>query len=393
MFSQRFLISPGAGIIVYTKTGNSTAEYDGIRKEAAALLDANGNGEEPSERVPTKEEIIHLLRSEDPAEIDLLFEKADKVRKKYTGDAVHIRGIIEASNICTRNCLYCGLRKDNSGIPRYRMDIPEIYTAAAGVRELGYGTVVIQTGESRVYDIDELCVLVSDIRSELGLAVTLSLGELKREEYALLREAGADRYLLRFETSDRLLFKRLKPDGDHEKRLERLRWLRELGFQVGSGIMIGLPDQSAESIADDILMFRELELDMVGAGPFIPNPDTPLASYPEGCLSDSLKLIALTRIVTLNTHIPVTTALGTIHPEGRREGLRCGANVIMPNCTPLKYKKDYLLYPAKAGIKETTGELARQIEKMVISCGRTIGRGKGHSLKIHSKGSFARDEK
>jgi len=334
---------------------------------------------------PSRDEIIHFLKTDEPGEIERLFASADLARKKYVGDEVHIRGLIEASNICENNCLYCGIRKDNTGIKRYRLTFDEIFDSARHASSMGYRTVVIQTGESGVYSSSGLCELIRRLKGELDLAVTLSLGELEYEEYKALRSAGADRYLMRFETSDARLFKKLRPGADLSSRFERLRWLRELGYQVGSGIMIGLPGQTIESVADDIMLFGELELDMVGSGPFIANPDTPLVNSSGGSLIASLKLIALTRLVTLNAHIPATTALGTIDAGGRRKGLACGANVLMPNCTPLKYREYYLLYPGKICVREEPQDCEGCIKAMVDSCGRTVSRGHGHSLKEHEK--------
>lgn len=334
---------------------------------------------------PSRDEIINFLRTEDPGEIERLFTSADLARKKYVGDEVHIRGLIEASNICENNCLYCGLRKDNTGIKRYRLTFDEIFDAARHASSMGYRTVVIQTGESGVYASRDLCDIIRRVKEELDLAVTLSLGELEYAEYEALRLAGADRYLMRFETSDAGLFKKLRPGADLASRFERLRWLRELGYQVGSGIMIGLPGQTIESVADDIMLFGELELDMVGSGPFIANPDTPLVNSSGGSLIASLKLIALTRLVTLNAHIPVTTALGSIDARGRQKGLACGANVIMPNCTPRKYREYYLLYPGKICVREEPEDCAGCIKTMVGSCGRTVSSGYGHSFKKGEK--------
>ena len=329
----------------------------------------------------THKEILHNLKTTDQNEIDALFVRADAVRKECVGDEVYIRGLIEASNICSRNCLYCGIRKNNSRVKRYKLSVEEIFDCALYAKKVGYGTVVIQTGESKAYSTEVLCSIVKKIKHELALAITLSLGELEYDEYKDLKQAGADRYLLRFETSDRELYARLHPDGDYDARFKCLQWLRELGYQVGSGIMIGLPGQTFESVADDILLFDKLKLDMVGAGPYIANPDTPLAGSAGGDVTAALKLIALTRIVTKNAHIPATTALGSIDPLGRQKGLKCGANVIMPNCTPQKYRASYLLYPDKICIDEKPSDCANCIKAMVEQSGRKIAVGPGHSYK------------
>lgn len=332
---------------------------------------------------PSREEIIRYLETRDEAEIAVLFKRADETRKKYVGDEVHLRGIIEFSNHCSRDCLYCGLRRSNMARYRYRMSIDEIFETAREARALGFMTVVLQSGEDRYYKTADICALISRIKKELDLAVTLSIGELPREDYRMLKEAGADRYLIRFETSDPELFTCLKPDSDHVRRIEILNWLRELGFQVGSGIMAGLPGQTPGSIADDILLFDRLELDMIGSGPFIPNPETPLKDSSGGDLTTALKVVALTRLVTLDAHIPATTALGSLDPEGRQKALMCGANVIMPNVTPRKYRKHYLLYPGKICTDDSPQDCRGCMEAMLASMGRTISKGHGHSLKVH----------
>ncbi|MEN6317892.1 MAG: [FeFe] hydrogenase H-cluster radical SAM maturase HydE [Syntrophaceae bacterium] len=329
----------------------------------------------------TKRQIIDLLKEKDQAVIDNLFRQADQVRKQYVGDAVHLRGLIEFSNYCWRNCLYCGLRRSNNHTVRYRMTILEIFAAIFEAKDLGFQTVVLQSGEDPAYSMEDICNLVRRIKYEFGFAVTLSLGERTYEDYKRLKEAGADRYLLRFETTDPLLFAALKPDSLYKKRFQCLDWLKKLGYQVGSGNMVGLPEQSVESIADDILKFKELDLDMVGLGPYICNPDTPLQGSANGTIDMVLRVTALTRIVTQNTHMPATTATGTIDPEGRQKALQCGANVLMPNLTPRQYRGHYLIYPDKICIDEEPHKCRFCVEAMVIRLGRTVSRDAGHSLK------------
>jgi biotin synthase len=329
----------------------------------------------------TKSEIIDLLKEQDQSIIEDLFQQADQVRKQYVGDAVHLRGLIEFSNYCKRDCLYCGLRRSNNNIVRYRMTIPEIYAAATEAKALGFQTLVLQSGEDPAYGIEILCEIVRGIKADFGFAVTLSLGERTCNDYKNLKEAGVDRYLLRFETTDSRLFAVLKPDSIYTKRLKCLDWLKKLGYQVGSGNMVGLPGQSVESLADDILKFRELELDMVGLGPYICNPDTPLRGSANGTIDMVLRVLALTRFVTRNAHMPATTATGTIDPEGRQKALRCGANVLMPNVTPQKYREQYLIYPDKICIGEDPRVCRFCVEAMIAGLGRTISRDAGDSLK------------
>ena len=326
----------------------------------------------------TKENIIQLLSQPDSA---ALFVEADRVRKEYVGDAVHLRGLIEFSNACGRDCVYCGLRRSNKEVDRYRMGIDEIFEAAKAAAGLGYKSLVLQSGENCQYPTADMCTLLKRIKAELGIAITLSIGEKTREEYAALKEAGADRYLLRFETSSEKLFAELKPDSSYEERMQCLAWLRELGFQVGSGIMVGLPGQTLEMIADDILLMEKLDLDMIGIGPFIANPETPLREARSGTLELTLKAVALIRIITKNTHIPATTAMGSIEKGGREKALKCGANVLMPNVTPTKYREHYQLYPNKICIKDAPGDCSLCIAGLVRMLGRTIATDAGHSLK------------
>jgi len=327
----------------------------------------------------TKEEIIAALSPDtDPAE---LFALADKVRRENVGDGVHLRGLIEFSNHCRRRCYYCGIRAGNTKIKRYRLDAGQILDCARTAVRLGYKTIVMQSGEDPLLGPRELAAIVERVKNETGLAITLSVGEHSKEDYRMLRAAGADRFLLRFETSDRRLFTMLKPDSDYDQRFRCLAWLKEAGFQVGSGVMAGLPGQTPESMADDILLFKTLDLDMVGIGPFIANPDTPLAGAHNGALDTALRLVALTRIATKNTHIPATTAMGSIDLQGRQKALKCGANVLMPNISPTEHRTDYSLYPGKICVNEAPEQCAGGTDAMLAGLGRERAEGPGHSLK------------
>ncbi len=328
-----------------------------------------------------REELVNFLDEQDPEKVSHLYRQADRTRKEFMGDEVHIRGIVEFSNYCRRDCLYCGLRKSNGRLYRYRMSPEAVFQAAGEARRLDFKTIVLQSGEDPFYSAEILCALVRRIKNELGLAITLCIGERAFEEYRRFKEAGADRYLLKFETSDRGLFRKLKPDSSYGERFRCLKWLRELGYQVGSGNMVGLPGQTTESLAEDILLFHELNLDMIGIGPFIPDPNTPLAGAVAGDLDRTLKTVALTRIITRNTHLPATTAVGTIHPTGRQKALQCGANVIMPNATPREFRRHYQIYPNKICIDESPSNCRFCIEGMINSLGRRIADHHGHSLK------------
>lgn len=328
-----------------------------------------------------RQDLIAQLTETRPEALRALYARADDVRRREMGDAIHLRGLIEFSNYCRRNCHYCGLRADNGGVTRYWMPEAEIFETARRAAAKDIGTVVLQSGEDGGYTLDGLCALVCRIKSELGMAVTLSIGERPKEELEALREAGADRYLLRFETSDRGLFKKIKPDSVYEERFRCLEDLRRVGFQVGSGIMVGLPGQTVETLADDILMFKALELDMIGVGPFIAHPDTPLGEELSGTLEMTLKVVALTRLLTRNAHIPATTAMGSIDPQGREKALQCGANILMPNLTPARYRLHYQIYPNKICLFESDERCAPCAAKIVTSVGRTVAPGPGHSLK------------
>lgn len=329
----------------------------------------------------SQEDLVCLLALEDERELARLYQAADRVRQKYVGEEIHLRGLIEFSNYCRKNCHYCGIRRDNRKIKRYRMTIEEILKTVSAAAGLGYRTVVLQSGEDMRYTVDELTELLKRIKQEADVAVTLSIGERDRTEYERLYAAGADRYLLRFETSNRDLFGRLHPDSNYDKRLEILSWLREIGYQVGSGVMIGLPGQTVADLARDILKFKELELDMVGVGPYICHEETPLAGQAGGTVEMTFKVIALTRIVTRRTHIPATTALATLRPaDGRVEAFQLGANVVMPNVTPAAYRDLYELYPDKICVREDAALYRDTLVGQILALGRRPGRGYGHSL-------------
>jgi biotin synthase len=327
------------------------------------------------------------------------------VRKEYVGDAVHLRGLIELSSHCVRQCMYCGLRQANRALPRYRMTREEVLDCARQADRLGYGTVVIQAGEDDLLTAEWIAEIVRWIKRETTLAVTLSLGERGEDEFKLWREAGADRYLLRFETSDKNLFRIIHPHSINggPDRLTLLRKLKSLGYEAGGGVMVGIPGQSYESLADDILTFRELDLDMIGIGPFIPHTATPLGT---GALRPPIdacdqapsseemvyKMIALTRIVCPTANIPSTSALATINKvDGRKLGLMAGGNVVMPNLTPTKYRRLYEIYPEKACIDESAADCNQCLRGQIHSLGRFAGQGQGGRGTIENLTSILPD--
>ncbi len=343
----------------------------------------------PDMRLP---EIEQWLREDDPERLQQLWRVADETRARAVGDEVHVRGLLEISNHCARSCTYCGLRAENARLPRYRLSADEILEGARLTASLGWGTVVMQAGEDYGITRQWMADVISEIKRQTPLAVTLSLGERPYEDFAAWREAGADRYLLRFETSDPELYAHIHPplEPDEPNRIERLRRLQDLGYEIGGGGMIGIPGESYAMLARDIEMFRAMDMDMVGVGPYIENPDAPLGcgdlealELPEGeqvPWSDTMgyRVVALTRILCPEANIPSTTALATVNKEsGRQLGLERGANVIMPNVTPSKYREMYRIYPGKSGYKETAQACAESLRDFLASMGRRVGEGQG----------------
>ncbi len=336
--------------------------------------------------------IVGWLGERDPAELERLWTRADAVRAARVGDAVHLRGLIEISNHCVRLCLYCGIRACLEGITRYRMSADEILACAGEAKRLGYGTVVLQSGEDPGLTRELIADVIRAIKAETGLAVTLSLGEREDDDLRGWKHAGADRFLLRFETSDPELYRRIHPSmpGTVSDRVAQLLRMREIGYEIGSGVMVGIPGQTWDILARDIELFRDLDLDMIGIGPFLPSPRTPLggdgaerlrANDEEQVPNDeltTLKVVALTRLVCPDANLPSTTALATLDPAtGRELGLVRGANIVMPNVTPPAYRVLYEIYPGKACIHETAQGCQGCLERRILSIGRHVGAGPG----------------
>lgn len=336
----------------------------------------------PGELDPEDVRVLLTCSAADEESRTRLFRTADEVRRRYVGDEVHLRGIIEFSNHCVRNCHYCGLRVQNRSLPRYRMTEDQIVSVAEAAASLGFiGTIVLQSGEDPAYDGPALAGIIRKVKKRTGLAVTVSVGDRPREDYALWREAGADRYLLKHETADTELFRRLRPGTTLDGRLECLRHLRELGYQLGSGNMVGLPGQTLSTLVDDLLLLRGLDVEMAGIGPFIPHPQTPLANAAAGSVGLTLCVLAVARLVLPWAHLPATTALATADHRGRQKALLCGANVVMPNVGPTEYRHLYQIYPGKAAINDDAETYLKHLAETVHSLGRTVGKGPGHSPK------------
>ena len=332
------------------------------------------------------------LKEADRGALDALWRRADEVRHARVGHEIHLRGLIEITNYCVRHCTYCGIAACAGPLQRYRMTRDEILASARQGRDFGFGAILLQGGQ----DPDVTGAFVADvvraIKDETGAAITLSLGERSDDDLRAWREAGADRYLLRFETTDPALYGRIHPNlpGDVSDRFAQLRRMREMGYEIGTGAMIGIPGQTWDTLADDIWAFRDYDMDMIGIGPYLPNPSTPLAgalgqelaAAPDDQVPNdeltTLKAVALTRLVCPDTNIPCTTALSILNPAaGSANGLCRGANVIMSNLTPPEYRMLYAIYPGKAEVHETAQALADRAVSLIVNLGRKVGRGSG----------------
>jgi biotin synthase len=351
--------------------------------------------QERKEGMMRPDEILRWLREPDEGVLDELWRRADQVRREQVGDAVHLRGLIEISNHCARRCAYCGLRADNADLARYRMTVDEILACAGQAVGAGYGTVVLQSGEDPALTTAWVGDLVRRIKAEVGAAVTLSVGERPVADLEAWRAAGADRYLLRFETSNPALFARIHPPRGAAPfdRLAMLRQLRDLGYEVGSGVMVGVPGETYADLVRDVELFAELDLDMIGIGPFIPHPGTPLgrdaAPAPDQVPATELmtyKAVALARLVCPAANIPSTSALATLNlASGRELALGRGANILMPVMTPVAYRARYEIYPGKACASESAAQCERCVRGRILALGRPIGVGRGDSPRWRAR--------
>ena len=331
-----------------------------------------------------KEDLITLLNA-DEQDRKLIYAKAAEVKAAFVGKKVYFRGLVEYSNRCRKNCFYCGVRAGNSHMQRYELTEEEVLEAARFAYENRFASMVIQSGErSDKAFVKKIGRLLTQIKklSNGELGITLSLGEQTEETYRYWKDCGGHRYLLRIETSDRELYKRLHPANmthSYDKRLEALHFLRKTGYQVGTGVMIGLPFQTVEHLAGDLIFFRDLDIDMAGMGPYIEHEHTPLYQYKDQLMPRmerfnlSLKMVALLRIMMKDINIAATTAMQAIDPQGREKALLAGANVIMPNLTPVKYRENYQLYDDKPCIDEEADECRNCLEIRIKMAGDTIG--------------------
>lgn len=319
----------------------------------------------------SEEEYVFLIENRTPEATQRLKDEAVKKRKEIYGNSVFVRGLIEISNICKNDCLYCGIRKSNKNCDRYRLGKDEIIECADEGYNLGFRTFVLQGGEDGYFTDEVLVDIIKEIKlRHSDCAVTLSLGERSRESYKKLYDAGADRYLLRHETADKAHYGKLHPDNlSFENRMRCLRDLRETGYQVGCGFMVGSPYQRAEHLAKDLKFIEEFSPDMCGIGPFIPHKDTPFAKETQGALELTCFLLSIIRLIKPNILLPATTALGTIDPTGREKGIEAGANVVMPNLSPVSVRKKYELYDNKI----CTGEESAQCKDCLSMRMKSVG--------------------
>ena len=330
----------------------------------------------------TDEEYAFLIRERNESLAEYLFSLAREVREKYYGKNVFIRGLIEFTNFCKNDCFYCGIRRSNSAADRYRLDKSEILDCCKEGWKPGFRTFVLQGGEDGFYSDNMICGIVSEIKSLYpGCAVTLSIGEKTRESYQAYFDAGADRYLLRHETADNSHYSRLHPpELSAENRRRCLNDLKEIGYQVGTGFMVGSPYQTAEDLAQDMAFIKQLQPHMVGIGPFIPHKDTPFGNEKAGSLELTLFMLGLIRLTLPSALIPSTTALGTIDPEGREKGILAGANVVMPNLSPVSVRKKYLLYDNKICTGDESAQCRKCLEKRIESIGYRIAVDRGDAV-------------
>lgn len=322
----------------------------------------------------SRDELIFLLDNIDDAGREMLREAAQRVARQHFGNKIYIRGLIELSSICKNDCLYCGLRRSNQNAVRYRLSKEQIMSCCQSGYALGFRTFVLQGGEDGFYTDEVMCDIVRAIRKAFpDCAITLSLGERGEESFRRLFAAGANRYLLRHETADEAHYALLHPgnmSGAYRKQL--LYQLKEIGFQTGAGFMVGSPYQTSENLADDLLFIKQLAPQMCGIGPFIPHKDTPFRDYPQGGLTLTLTLLSIIRLMNPRILLPSTTALGTIYPKGRELGILHGANVVMPNLSPVEHRKDYAIYDNKICTGDEAAESVKRLSDKLQSIGYRI---------------------
>lgn len=353
------------------------------RTEWGRLLDRLEAGERLEQQ-----EFVALLSGLEPGHSAELRRRGSAVRQREYGSEVFIRGLIEYTNYCQNDCYYCGIRRRNRKAARYRLTEAEILECCQEGYELGFRTFVLQGGEDGYFTDRRMVELIGEIKSRWQeCALTLSIGEKSRESYAAFRAAGADRYLLRHETADPSHYRKLHPAELSLENRKRCLWdLKELGFQTGAGMMVGSPGQTWETLAADLVFLQELQPEMVGIGPFLPHHDTPFAQEPAGSVELTLDLLAIVRLMLPQVLLPATTALGTAQADGRERGLRCGANVVMPNLSPASVRSKYMLYDNKLSSGSEAAEGLRSLKEKLDAVGFFIAENRG-DCKAYEKRS------
>lgn len=330
----------------------------------------------------TEAEYAALISGHTSELAEYLYEKADRIRRQYYGTDVYVRGLVEFSNFCKNDCYYCGIRKSNRNTERYRLTKEEILECCEEGYALGFRTFVLQSGEDLKYAPEILADIVHEIRNRYpDCAITLSVGEQEKEVYQMWFDAGANRYLLRHETADNEHYHQLHPKQmSPEHRKQCLKDLKEIGYQVGCGIMIGSPGQTAVHLAKDMVFMQEFQPEMVGIGPFLPQHDTPFGNEPAGSLELTIFMLGLTRLALPEVLLPATTALGTIHPNGREMGIRAGCNVCMPNLSPLAVRKKYMLYDNKISTGEEGAQSLANLKERMRKIGYQVVTDRGDHI-------------
>lgn len=322
----------------------------------------------------TSEGLSILLHMQEPESVEYLRQRAEAVRREIYGTDVYIRGLIEFTNYCKNDCYYCGIRRSNGAAERYRLDKEAILSCCKAGYALGFRTFVLQGGEDGYYTKERMCEIIAAIHEKYpDCAITMSIGEKTRDFYQAMYEAGASRYLLRHETADAVHYGRLHPgELKLSERMECLRTLKEIGYQVGCGFMVGSPYQTVDTLYEDLKFIKEFRPHMVGIGPFIPHKDTPFRDRQAGTLEQTLRLLSIIRLLHPHVLLPATTALGTIHPLGREKGIQAGANVVMPNLSPVEVREKYLLYDNKICTGDEAAECRFCMERRMESIGYQV---------------------
>ncbi len=338
------------------------------------------------EHILSPDQLLDLLDNMHADDIVYLHTKASEVKKEYYGDTVYMRGLIEFTNFCKNDCQYCGIQRSNKNASRYRLSKEQILECCEIGHKLGYRTFVLQGGEDPFYSDQVMTDIITAIKCKYpDCALTLSIGERSYESYTSLKNAGADRYLLRHETNSRKLYESLHPEMSYDNRIKCLYDLKKIGFQVGAGFMVGLPGQTNADFVNDLLFLYELKPHMVGIGPFMPQKDTKLRDEKAGTMEMTCILLSLIRLILPEVLLPATTALGSIHPKGRELGLKAGANVVMPNLSPTNVRDKYLLYDGKICTGDEAAHCRSCIEKRIQSAGFQVDMGRGDHVSKQNK--------